>query len=315
MWRLLADGQLTLAVEAGLGAAVERWLPRHRQGIVVSEDSQAAVIRVTRGTPAEAAIAVGDSPTLRLGTASAWVSPAVGEVALRGASQATSSVDLRRSRAVCGIPTDVDIVRAGVDVYSMLTISAALLLGRMRRALVHAGATVAPDGRAWLLVGDSHAGKSTTVVNLITAGWHYLSDDQVVLSAAEQGTVMVEGWPRPFHLDEGWTHGTPSGARGTVDPARLGPGEWRPTAPLGGLLFPRVRAHAPTSLTPIARSDALGRLVRQSPWLLADRGAAAAVLALLQSAVSGGCYAASLGLDSYRDAERLTEALRPLSER
>ena len=69
---------------------------------------------------------------------------------------------------------------AATDLYSMLTISAALLCAGLGRALLHAAAVVAPDGTAWLLVGDARSGKSTTCANLARGcgggGWGYLSD-------------------------------------------------------------------------------------------------------------------------------------------
>src|SRR3989441_8434802 len=101
------------------------------------------------------------------------------------------------------------------DLYSMLTISAALLLARLERALVHAAAVVAPDGHAWLLAGDARSGKSTSCATLAAAGWGYVSDDQVVLAAREDG-VEVEGWLRPFHLDRNGEGGEPTGERREV---------------------------------------------------------------------------------------------------
>src|SRR5207245_6776974 len=79
---------------------------------------------------------------------------------------------------------------AAGDVYSMLTVATALLLAGLGRALVHAAAVVHPDGGAWLLVGDARSGKSTTCATLVSAGWGYLSDDQVVLEAREDGVQV-----------------------------------------------------------------------------------------------------------------------------
>src|SRR5256885_14550590 len=94
----------------------------------------------------------------------------------------------------------------------MLTISAALLCAGLGRALLHAAAVLAPDGTAWLLVGDARAGKSTTCANLARVGggggggWGFLSDDQGVLAATEQG-VVGGGGLRSFPLGEGWERG------------------------------------------------------------------------------------------------------------
>jgi hypothetical protein len=72
------------------------------------------------------------------------------------------------------------------DVFAALTVAAALLLNRQGKLLLHAAAFVAPDGLAWLLIGDSHSGKSTTCASLMRYGLAFLADDQVVVSAAER---------------------------------------------------------------------------------------------------------------------------------
>ncbi|HLL83017.1 MAG TPA: hypothetical protein VK420_10210, partial [Longimicrobium sp.] len=67
----------------------------------------------------------------------------------------------------------------------------------------------------------------------------------------------------------------------------------------------------PTELTPCSSAEALSGLLRQSPWLLADRGSAPAVLALLRDAAAFPAFALRLGLDSYADPPLLAERLRP----
>ena len=146
--------------------------------------------------------------------------------------------------------------------------------------------------------GDARAGKSTTCATLASGDWGYLSDDQVVLTGRDDG-VEVEGWLRPFHLDG------VSGERREVAPADLGLAGWRRTAPLAGAIFPTVLPAEPTLLTPLSSADALARLVRQTPWLLACRRTAPTVLALLTRAVASGAFSLRLGRDTYRNPARL----------
>jgi hypothetical protein len=119
--------------------------------------------------------------------------------------------------------------------------------------------------------------------------------------------VAAEGWPRRFHLDVGWASGTVEHARGETDPRERWPGRWRRTAPLGGLLFPRVEAARPTALEPAEAGGSLAGLLRQSPWLLADRGCAPRVLELLRDAALLPSRVLRLGLDTYTDPARLAE--------
>jgi hypothetical protein len=300
---LLHDGRLRVEAHPRLLPLLSRWLP------LLPEDTpahpQGSVIR---------ALPMMDAPpspssiyrTLHLGGVDAWVADDTARLARPGILDGT--VDLRAGVAELRVAVDAAGEEAAMwALYSACTLASALLLGRMGRALAHAAAVAPPDGPAWLLVGDARAGKTTTCANLTGAGWRYLSDDHVVLYRDGEGRVAVEGWPRAFHLDVGWAAGTVEHARGETDPRTRWPDRWRRTAPLGGLLFPRVEAAAPTALEGAEPGGALAGLLRQSPWLLADRACAPTVLALLRDAALLPAHALRLGLDTYTDPARLAE--------
>jgi len=309
---LLADGALRLETASRLLPLVRRWLPLLPYA-ETPRSTDGAVIRVAAGDPARLAAPAG-GPVLRLGAAEVWVDDAAATARLRCTGGSAGEADLAGATATL-VPAPGDAAADGVaawDLFSMCTLASALLLGRMHRALVHAAGIVAPDGGAWLLAGDARAGKSTTSVNLIAAGWRFVSDDNVVLFRGPGGAAWVEGWPRRFHLDEGWEAGVPRHRRGEVDPHERWPGQWVRTAPLAGLLFPRVAADQPTALSPLPTPEALVALMRQSPWLLADRACAPEILASLRAACELPAYSLRLGLDSYRDTDRLLGVLAPL---
>ncbi|HYW13327.1 MAG TPA: hypothetical protein VE871_15315, partial [Longimicrobium sp.] len=71
----------------------------------------------------------------------------------------------------------------------------------------------------------------------------------------------------------------------------------------------RVEAGAATALERAEAGGALAGLLRQSPWLLADRGCAPRVLALLRDAALLPAHALRLGLDTYTDPARLAEVV------
>ena len=298
---LTSDGALRLVLDRPLVPLAERWVPEEAGG-ATSRRATGALIDVR--CSARAAPRPRSAPTLSVGTVRAWVDERRGVVRLRGALASSSGAVSLASRVarLCADPASGD--EAASDLYSMLTISAALLVAGLGRALLHAAAVVAPDGTAWLLVGDARSGKSTTCANLARAGWGYLSDDQTVLAATEQG-VVVEGWLRPFHLDEGWERGEVCGRRRTIHPAALGIGGRRRVAPLAGILLPVVAPERPTSLAPVSAGQALAELVRQSPWLLAHRAVAAAGITVLSRAAQTPAFALTLGLDTYGDPARL----------
>jgi hypothetical protein len=301
-----------------LGGA-SMWLPRGASSAVFLGSTGAtfgtldlasgdAVLSVTAFAEDAQSSGIVDADSLTGSAPSVHERRAVDEDAPTAAQGDSGDVAADEDSGDAGLDGDALVV--AYEVYSMATLAAALVAGRMGRALVHAAAVVAPDGGTWLLVGDTHSGKTTTTVNLLNAGWRYVSDDHVVLGRAANGRVMVEGWPRRFHLDEGWAAGTPGQLRAEVDPRDRWPGSWLRSAPLAGILAPRVAAAEPTRLAPLPAADALAALIRQSPWLLADRAAAPAVLALLQSAAGLPAFALRAGLDAYRDASPVIAQLR-----
>ena len=314
-WALTTDGALGLEVDRGMEPLVRRWLPT---------DLPTAV----RGAATAAMIVVGPAPAdrlerpqpdrdalLTLGSVQALPmagGPGMFELAGRGGT--SGWIDLAGRRAELHVANRDDGKTVARDLYSMLTLSAALLLGAMGRALVHAGAVVAPGGGTWLLVGDARSGKSTTVATLIAEGWDFLSDDQVVVDRpVPVGPARVEGWLRPFHLDQRWGEGEPGGPRRSVDSTSLGPGRRRTTAAAAGLFFPTVSPDRRTRLTPVPGAEALALLIRQTPWLAAlPREGAARVLELLRDTCRLPTYRLRLGRDVFRDGPRLLEVMEPI---
>lgn len=306
---LLADGSLAIRGSASVWPSVAAWLPR----IPPAEPVPGRVrgwIEVEDGGP-DFPVPAAD-PVLRLCSVSGWPGPAGGLLLCDGERRVSAVVEPAAGRARVRLDPPDELTEAyRVELFAGLTLAAALLLGRLERTLVHAGAVVAPDGRAWLLVGGTFSGKTTTCLNLIRAGWDYLADDHVVLAPGDGG-VEVEGWPRRFNVDHGYARGVSQGMRGRVEPDGFGPGRWRRAAPLGGVLLPRVEARLPTAAEPATQGDALSALLQQSPWLLADRGAAPAVLALLKRAAQAPARRLRLGTDSYANREQLCAVLDPV---
>jgi hypothetical protein len=238
----------------------------------------------------------------------AWLDN-LGETALMiGGTGTFGQIDRSRHRARLVVPARSGDA-AAMDLQPMLTIAAAILLGRIGRILLHAGAVVAEDGRAWLVVGDARSGKSTTSVSLTASGWALLSDDQVVVRASEAGDLSVEGWLRPLHLDAGWDTHAPTGTRNTVEPASLGLRVAQGPIELAGTLHCSVAAERPTHAEGISAGQAFIGLVRQSPWLLADRPVAPTIVERLSAVARLPRYALSLGRDTFGEPMALRAAL------
>lgn len=293
---LTADGRFTIE---GSGPAFEEWLPRSAR-IAPCGDASLSLSTAPIGVAPP-----GVAPTLSLLDVGAWID---GDHAVlhHPTGDRDGTLDLGAKTGALG-------ARTGAALEPLLTLAGALLLGRLSRALVHSAAVVDPDGRAWLILGDTHSGKSTTTATLARAGWGWLADDQVILARAPTG-LEVEGWPRSFNLDAGYVAGEITGRRvaapleAALDTPRAG------RHPVAGLFLTHVDADRPTTAEPASAAEAFIALVRQSPWLLADPAAAGTIHQLLSDAASGKVNALSLGRDSYRRPEVLLRALGPMIE-
>lgn len=269
-------------------------------------------------------IAPPEEPDVRVGSARGWVDDDTEVALLHGASGGWGRVDLAHARAEVVAPLfDETSVLArdevAAELRAMCTIAVALLTGRREGVLVAAAAVIAPDGGGWLLVGDASSGKSTTAAHLVTAGWGYLADEEVLLHAGDRGGVWLEGWPRALPMESVWAHGRPGmtrprAASGALpgDASGIARGRWRRTAPLTGILATRLAPDLPTALSPGTAPDALAGLVRATPWLLADHASTRYELGLLRSATRVPMWQLRLGHDTHGDVVRLAKCLRRL---
>jgi hypothetical protein len=317
---LTEDRVLALLVDEDCRPVVEHWLPRHVQlapGKSLEATRAQAILHVR--------LASGEARASESPTASSIAR--FGSIVLRQSEQSVQRLTIECEEPatafgfidLAGRYAEVSANPAqGLDasiVSPAITLSAALLLGSLGRALVHAAAVVAPDGRAWVVAGDTHTGKTTLCATLLEAGWSYCSDDHIVVRQANTTELSLEGWPRPFHIDAGWDTGAPRGGRVPVDPFAQWPGQWKSSAPLGGVLLPSVDADHATRLVEIRPANRLAALIRQSPWLFTDLDAAPIVLRVLRAAALLPGAAIRLGRDSFRKPDRLREVLAPLTER
>ncbi len=167
------------------------------------------------------------------------------------------------------------------------------------RVFVHAG-VVAAGGRAIVIAGPSHAGKSTLVAELVLAGATYYSDEYAVIGADGR----VAPYARPLGLRDpagsvqrpwpvaalGGRAGRAALPAGLIVLTEYVPGAtWAPTAVSAGTGIVRLLAHAcPVRAQPALVLGALRRCVAGVPILAGPRGAALPTAAAILAA-AGGC--------------------------
>lgn len=181
---------------------------------------------------------------------------------------------------------------------------------------IHAAAATDPSDRGWLIVGDTHCGKSTTVALLGSLGWSVTTDDIAFLTRVGDRTSVV-GYRAPIALrDDVCRRVAPNGGRRLERRAKVGywPEElgtqWRPTVDPEFLLFTSVGGSR-TRTEAIGPAQALATLVRCSPWVIAEPEHADAHLDLItRLARQTRRYRVIVGEDLFAEPRRLEELVQ-----
>jgi hypothetical protein len=145
---------------------------------------------------------------------------------------------------------------------------------------VHAG-TILWGGRALLLPGATHAGKSSLVAELLRQGAIYFSDEYALIDPDGR----VHPYPRPLLLRNGCPEQSP------VLPEECNAATGNAPAPVAWILSLEYHATGTWSISPVPQSVGLVTLLRNTPHALAE---SPKMVGAFQRAVAGAtCYAGS----------------------
>jgi len=192
----------------------------------------------------------------------------------------------------------------------LLAISLSPHLRRRGLFLLHAFAACPPEGGgAALIVGDIGAGKTTTGLALLHAGWKLLSNDSPMLAEAA-GDINVLAYPGllsayPDTLarfpELSPIKSAPSVREKVLFAAEaVYPNVWAEAAPAGGILFPQIEPRPEHALEPLPPAEAL-RLILPHAIEQWDRALIPAHLALLNRLVQAApAYRLRLAADTSR---------------
>jgi hypothetical protein len=201
-------------------------------------------------------------------------------------------------------------------------VQAALRLGKLY--VLHAAGVVEPStGTGMIIVGNSNSGKSSLTIRLAGAGWHYLSDDMLVL-AEENGLIDAWALRRIFSVSSASLANSnlsgldaALGATVNSDPSKrklepriMFPDRFVESCRPRVLLFPTLTGEAESRVEKLSSGEAMTRLIRQCPWASYDAGTAREhlrVLGLL--AKQSNSYTLDAGLDLLEDSKRAPQLL------
>lgn len=140
---------------------------------------------------------------------------------------------------------------------------------------LHSAGLVHPESeKGVLIVGPSGSGKSTLAMQLATAGWPYLSDDEVLLSLVD-GEVEARGF-RSFFAVRG-----AAALKTCFEPDAVFSSGRRLKASPGVLLFTSLSGQQKTQLNRLTQAESMTRLIRACPWATYDTSIAGGNLELL----------------------------------
>jgi hypothetical protein len=219
----------------------------------------------------------------------------------------------------------------------LLQVAVTLALRCARLFHLHAAALMHPAGAAVLVVGASGAGKTTTALALLEAGFLYLGDDAIFLAPepdeAPDPALCAVAFPCAFHLGPATLAAfprllplaglpPPGSDKRPLDPRQAFPGRYRPALPLHRgatlLLLPSVSDSERTALAPVTQAEAFGHLLASSAVLVVDgiprRDESHRSLRALCAAATS--FALCLGRDALSaPADAIASRLLPLSGR
>ena len=138
-------------------------------------------------------------------------------------------------------------------------------------------AGVVESGNGVLIIGPSGSGKSTLALELVKAGWSYLSDDELLLSLND-GVVEARGFRSFFAVSE-------AGAafKHCFEPENVFESKRTDHALPRLLVFTRLNGSSRSELCQLTQAETMTRLLRACPWATYDRSIAGDNLELLST--------------------------------
>ncbi|HUE82271.1 MAG TPA: hypothetical protein VMM84_09160 [Pyrinomonadaceae bacterium] len=190
---------------------------------------------------------------------------------------------------------------------------------------VHSGGVVAPDGTTALCIGPSGSGKSTLTLQLLSAGWGYLSDDVILLSGCERG-IEARGVRRVFALTQTSLEAAKLAspvmtAPGSTSKLALAPQDYFPdrltsSSIPGVLLFLKIVKAGTTSFQKLTEYEAMTRLLKQCPWACYDKPVASNYVGVLGTLVKqSAAFGLFLGADLLENPDFTLNLLNTIIEK
>ena len=166
-------------------------------------------------------------------------------------------------------PSDAELAR-------VTSFAVCAALRRFGMFELHAAGVVEPSSEAGaLIIGPSGSGKSTLTLQLATAGWGYLSDDELLLSL-NHGSVETRGFRSFFALVD-----STSASKNCFEPAGIFTSPRVDNIAPRFVFFTTISGAKHTQWHELTQAETMARLIRACPWASYDTAVAGPNLDLL----------------------------------
>ena len=173
----------------------------------------------------------------------------------------------------------------------------------------------------YLFLGESNSGKSSIALSLVHQGWHYASDDSLLLKS-DGNSVEVLSFRKNFYIDPEVASKYPEldphfsnendmeGCKRFLDLDQMYPNQFQPSIVPKILIFTNIISQKKSSIQLLSKGQALSNLLRQSVSIFFNRQVVDEHLNVLKQLVlRSDCYQLLAGRDLYDEPREILKIL------
>jgi hypothetical protein len=204
--------------------------------------------------------------------------------------------------------------------YNFFLIGLAYLFSNQGLFDLH-GAALANQEIGYLFLGESNSGKSSIALSLVHQGWHYASDDSLLLKS-NGNSVEVLSFRKSFYIDPDTASKYPEldpyfssenhieDCKRFLDLDQMYPSQFRPSIVPKILIFSRIIPDKKSALQSVSKGKALSNLLKQSVSIFFNRQVVNEHLNVLKQLVlQTDCYQLLAGRDLYNEPGEILKIL------
>jgi hypothetical protein len=183
------------------------------------------------------------------------------------------------------------------------------------------GAAVADRGIGYVFLGEASSGKSSMALNLVHQGWHYASDDSLLLKSNGKA-VEVLSFRKIFYIDPAVASkypeldtlvskkGNAAGSKHFLDLEKVYPNQFQPSIVPKVLIFSEITPDQKSSIQMLSKGQAFANLLKQSISIFFNRQVVRQHTQILKNLINQcSCYQLLAGRDLYDEPDKILKLL------